>query len=79
MSLWISSNREADRPFPSPAGHEAVPAREDSRAFYPCVLAGLIGLSLGLVLGQIVAAHRSADSRIQWPAPAIPHPRTLPP
>jgi hypothetical protein len=79
MSLWISSNGENDQGLPLPPGERSAPQSESGRSLYSHVLVGLIGLIAGLVLGQIFAAHRMPQSRIQWPVPALPHPRTLPP
>jgi hypothetical protein len=79
MSLWISSHGEDDRGLPPPQGGGGAPQSVSGRSLYSYVLAGLIGLIAGLVLGQIFTAHRMTQSRIQWPAPVLPHPRTLPP
>ena len=79
MSLWITSNQEADGDGPPSVSGGAEPSPEGERRFYRYVLVGLIGLSLGLVLGQLAAEHLRIHSRIPWPAPALPHPRTLPP
>jgi hypothetical protein len=70
MSLWISSTQEIERRLPPPPG--------SGRSFYAYVLVGLVGLALGLILGQIVLENRGGRSRIQWPEPTLPHPRTLP-
>jgi hypothetical protein len=78
MSLWISSTRETDRGL-APPGGSGGPPREEGQSFGAYVLVGLIGLSIGLVFGQIVAEHRAVTSRIQWPVLDLPHPRTLPP
>jgi hypothetical protein len=79
MSLWISTTREGDHRLPPPPAGSALPPQEEGRSWGTYVLVGLIGLSAGLAFGQIVAEHRTLDSRIAWPAPALPHPRTLPP
>jgi hypothetical protein len=78
MSLWISSIREPDHGFSTPQ-RGAARQPDAGRSLYAYVLAGLIGLSAGLIIGQLAAEHRGTPSRIQWPAPVLPHPRTLPP
>jgi hypothetical protein len=79
MSLWISSTGETDRRFSPPHRGSTVPPPEEGRSWCTYLVAGLIGLSIGLILGQIAAEHRTSHSRIQWPEPTLPHPRSLPP
>jgi len=79
MSLWINSNPEGEPELSSPRrGHTLRPGAE-GRSFYTYVLVALVALTIGLIVGQIAAEYRMAHSRIQWPAPVLPHPRTLPP
>jgi hypothetical protein len=79
MSLWISSTRENNRGFPPLQGLSTAPRVGGGRSLFTYVLVGIVGLVIGLIVGQIAAEHRSVDSRIQWPEPVLPHPRTLPP
>jgi hypothetical protein len=43
------------------------------------VAVALAGLLTGIILGQVGSANTGGASRIAWPAPTQPHPRTLNP
>ncbi len=43
------------------------------------VLVAFAAFIAGLVLSHLSDERAAGGSRIQWPAPTVPHPRTLPP
>jgi hypothetical protein len=79
MSLWITTPREADDGFPDPGSDRAGQRGHANPCLWFCLWAGLIGLIVGLILGQVGAGLHPGHSRIPWPAPVVPHPRSLPP
>jgi len=77
MSLWINSNPESEPGVSAPRRGCTLHRGDGSHSFYTYVLVGLVALTIGLIVGQLAAEYRIAHSRIQWPAPALPRPRTL--
>ncbi len=51
----------------------------ESRRPWAFVLIALGGFIVGLVVGQSAAVRCPGRSRVEWPAPALPHPRSLEP
>ena len=78
MSLWINSNPENEPEGIPPWRGRTLGQGAGGRAFYTYVLVALVALTVGLIIGQLTVEYRIAHSRIQWPAPELPHPRTLP-
>ena len=78
MSLWINSNPENEPEGIPPWRSRTLHRGADGHSFYTYVLVALVALTVGLIVGQLAAEFRMAHSRIQWPAPVLPHPRTLP-
>jgi hypothetical protein len=53
---------------------------EDERSRYGrYLLVALAAFFAGMALGQLAATRGIGGSRIHWPAPAVPHPRSLQP
>jgi hypothetical protein len=51
---------------------------ERSRA-WAYLLVAVAGFIAGMALGQLGAMREPGRSRVEWPSPAVPHPRTLQP
>ncbi len=51
---------------------------ERSRA-WTYLLVALAAFVAGLAMGQLGSVRGQGHSRIDWPAPSVPHPRTLTP
>ena len=51
---------------------------EHSR-YWTYLLVALAAFIAGLALGQLSATRGVGGSRIHWPAPSVPHPRSLQP
>jgi hypothetical protein len=47
--------------------------------FWSFVLVGLVAFVIGMALGQLGAVREPGPSRVDWPAPTTPHPRSLQP
>lgn len=47
--------------------------------FWSYVVIGLVAFIAGMALGQIASSRGPGGSRIEWPAPPPPHPRSLSP
>jgi|HubBroStandDraft_5_1064220.scaffolds.fasta_scaffold431241_2 hypothetical protein len=47
--------------------------------FWPYVLVALVAFVIGVALGQLGAVREPGPSRVDWPAPTTPHPRSLQP
>jgi hypothetical protein len=43
------------------------------------VLVALAAFILGMALGQLGAVRSPGPSRVDWPGPVVPHPRSLQP
>jgi hypothetical protein len=56
-----------------------LPRRLDDHHQLGYVLVAMAAFIAGLVLSHLSAERHEGASRIQWPAPVVPHPRTLPP
>jgi hypothetical protein len=56
-----------------------MPHGPDRLRLWAYVLVATAGLLAGMALGQIAGARRADASRVQWPAPPAPHPRSLNP
>ena len=55
-------------------------AEESRRSlFWSYVLVALAAFLVGMALGQLGAVREPGRSRIDWPAPTAPHPRSLQP
>ena len=52
---------------------------EERSRVWAYLLVAIAGFIAGMALGQLGAMRESGRSRIEWPAPALPHPRTLQP
>ncbi len=51
---------------------------EHSRS-WTYLLVAIIAFMVGLALGQLAASRGLGGSRVHWPTPAVPHPRSLQP
>jgi len=51
----------------------------DRHRFWAYLIVALAGLLAGMALGQLGAVRDLGRPRIDWPAPAIPHPRSIQP
>ena len=51
---------------------------EPSRA-WAYLLVAIAGFLVGMAMGQLGSMREPGRSRIEWPSPALPHPRTLQP
>ena len=56
-----------------------MPHALDRLRLWPYVFVALAGLLAGLALGQLAGGRPAEASRVQWPAPPVPHPRSLTP
>jgi hypothetical protein len=53
--------------------------KSDSAWLWPYVLVALAAFVIGIALGQLGAVREPGASRVDWPAPTTPHPRSLQP
>jgi hypothetical protein len=51
----------------------------ESRRLWAYAIVALAGLLIGMALGQLGASRDAARSRIEWPSPKPPQPRSLGP
>ena len=51
----------------------------ESRRLWAYAIIALTGLLIGMALGQLGAARDASRSRIEWPTPKPPQPRSLGP
>jgi hypothetical protein len=51
----------------------------DRTRHWAYLLVALAGLLAGMALGQLGAERDLGHPRIEWPAPAVPHPRSIQP
>jgi hypothetical protein len=51
----------------------------ESRRLWAYAIIALTGLLIGMALGQLGAARDASRSRIEWPSPKPPQPRSLGP
>ena len=52
---------------------------DETSRYWTYLLVALAGFIAGLALGQLGATRGIGGSRIAWPAPAVPHPRSIQP
>jgi hypothetical protein len=52
---------------------------EERSRSWAYLLVALASFLAGMAMGQLGAMHEAGRSRIDWPAPAVPHPRSLQP
>jgi hypothetical protein len=53
---------------------------EDERSrTWAYLLVAIAGFLAGMALGQLGTMREPGRSRVEWPAPAVPHPRSLQP
>jgi len=51
----------------------------DHRRLWAYAIVALAGLLVGMALGQLGACRDDGTSRVDWPAPKVPQPRSLGP
>ena len=56
-----------------------MPHALDRIRIWTHVLVAIAGLLAGMALGQLAGARQADASRVQWPAPPAPRPRSLSP
>jgi hypothetical protein len=52
---------------------------EERSRTWAYLLVAVAAFLAGMAMGQVGSLRGSGRSRIEWPAPSVPHPRTLPP
>ena len=53
---------------------------DDERSrYWSYLLVALAAFIIGMALGQLASTRGVGGSRVPWPAPAVPHPRSLQP